>query len=131
MSCPRCKKDTLDSRNTKQGVAVELCSQCGGVWLDSGKVFKFHKQPQSVAKALQAAVGKARATERLSPKTNQPMRELPLLGGKLTIDVCPQTKGLWFDKGKLAALGKAVFNESPAETPQPEQKPAASGVYDP
>ncbi|HEY8943027.1 MAG TPA: zf-TFIIB domain-containing protein [Polyangiaceae bacterium] len=39
MKCPRCDSGSLDERE-RQGVTVDVCSQCRGVWLDRGELEK-------------------------------------------------------------------------------------------
>jgi heat shock protein HtpX len=34
------------------------------------------------------------------------MHEVPLLGEELVIDICPETKGVWFDNGELKKLAR-------------------------
>lgn len=37
MNCPRCEKTILDERE-RNGVTVDICPQCRGVWLDRGEL---------------------------------------------------------------------------------------------
>ncbi|HKU42919.1 MAG TPA: zf-TFIIB domain-containing protein [Polyangiales bacterium] len=39
MKCPRCDTSTLDERD-REGVVVDVCSQCRGLWLDRGELEK-------------------------------------------------------------------------------------------
>jgi len=103
---------------------VEFCGKCRGVWLDEGKVYKFTKQPEIVARAFKVALKKARPASLASPKTQKPMQEIPLLGEKLTVEYCPDSQGLWFADGKLATLGRAVFKQ-PAPSAAPKTSKTA------
>lgn len=38
MKCPRCQIDLLIS--DRQGIEIDFCSQCRGVWLDRGELDK-------------------------------------------------------------------------------------------
>lgn len=38
MKCPRCQVDLMIS--DRQGVEIDFCSQCRGVWLDRGELDK-------------------------------------------------------------------------------------------
>ena len=38
MNCPRC--DVKLNESQRQGVAIDVCSQCRGVWLDRGELDK-------------------------------------------------------------------------------------------
>ena len=86
---------------TKQGVEVDYCDRCDGVWLDKGEIFHFTKRRKKLTNALEAAIQNARSTSRKCPKTGESLQELPLFGGELLIDFCPATGGMWFDKGEL------------------------------
>jgi Zn-finger nucleic acid-binding protein len=39
MNCPRCEANSLDERE-RNGVTVDVCSNCRGVWLDRGELEK-------------------------------------------------------------------------------------------
>lgn len=39
MMCPRCQNSDLDER-TRDGVVVDACPRCRGVWLDRGELEK-------------------------------------------------------------------------------------------
>lgn len=113
MNCPTCEVNELRPVLTKQGVEVDYCLKCGGIWLDRGEIFHFTKRRKELAKALKAALQQARTTQRKCPKTGEPMQEIPLLDGELIIDYCPSTGGMWFDKGEL----KKILTVDPRKLP--------------
>jgi Zn-finger nucleic acid-binding protein len=39
VNCPRCETSTLDERD-RNGVTVDVCPACRGVWLDRGELEK-------------------------------------------------------------------------------------------
>lgn len=39
MNCPRCENTTLDERD-RDGVTIDVCKTCRGVWLDRGELEK-------------------------------------------------------------------------------------------
>lgn len=39
MKCPRCETTTLDERD-RDGVVLDVCRQCRGIWLDRGELEK-------------------------------------------------------------------------------------------
>jgi Zn-dependent protease with chaperone function/Zn-finger nucleic acid-binding protein len=104
MNCPVCKVSELRPVLTKQGVEVDYCDRCGGIWLDKGEIFHFTKRRKELAAALKTATQHARPTSRKCPKTGEHLLELPLLDGNLGIDFCPATGGMWFDKGEVKKL---------------------------
>jgi Zn-dependent protease with chaperone function/Zn-finger nucleic acid-binding protein len=104
MNCPTCEVNRLRPVLTKQGVEVDYCDKCDGIWLDKGEIFHFTKRRKELAKALKTALQQARTTQRKCPKTGEAMKEVPLLDGELIIDFCPKTGGMWFEKGELKKI---------------------------
>jgi Zn-dependent protease with chaperone function/Zn-finger nucleic acid-binding protein len=104
MNCPTCKATDLRPVLTKQGVEVDHCDSCGGIWLDKGEIFYFTKRRKELANALKSAVPQARPTSRRCPKTGEALQGLALLGGTLIIDYCPTNGGMWFDRGELKKM---------------------------
>ena len=104
MNCPSCKTTELRPLLTKQGVEVDYCDSCGGIWLDKGEIFHFTKRRKELANALKSGLQQARPTSRQCPKTGETLREVPLLDGTLVIDYCPANGGMWFDKGELKKM---------------------------
>lgn len=39
MNCPRCGSEPLDERD-REGVTIDVCRSCRGVWLDRGELEK-------------------------------------------------------------------------------------------
>ena len=39
MNCPRCETTTLDERD-RDGVTIDVCRTCRGIWLDRGELEK-------------------------------------------------------------------------------------------
>ncbi len=137
---------------TKQGVEVDACDSCGGVWLDRGEIYLFAKKPELVEgklkEAVKEAAGKGKPTGRNCPKTGEPMMEIRYPGGP-AIDACMKTGGLWFDKGELNELlgsekqvridfdrktavppPPPVIPSPPAPEPEPSAPPAAVSFRD-
>jgi Zn-finger nucleic acid-binding protein len=85
-------------------VEIDCCENCGGIWLDKGKVFLFVRGAHVLARELDVAIKKGKPTQKLSPRTNKPMVEISLFNGSLSIDFCPESEGLWLDGGKLDRL---------------------------
>ncbi len=40
MKCPNCKEDVLLSMSERNGIEIDYCPQCRGVWLDRGELDK-------------------------------------------------------------------------------------------
>ena len=104
MNCPHCKEVELIPVMTKNGVLVDFCPQCEGIWLDKGEIFYFTKIPTYFKYEIEEALKNSKPSERLNPHTQTPLVELSLAGGKLIIDYCPKTEGIWLDKGELKKI---------------------------
>jgi len=104
MNCPHCKEIDLVSVMTKKGVVVDFCPQCEGIWLDKGEIFYFTKIPTYLDWKIKEALKNPKLSSRLNPHTQTSLVELSLLEGKLVIDYCPKTGGIWLDKEELERL---------------------------
>ncbi len=113
MNCPACQVNDLRPALTKQGVEVDYCDKCGGIWLDKGEIFHFTKRRRELANGLATAMKHARASSRKCPKTGETLQEIPLLDGQLAIDFSPTTGGMWFDKGEI----KKMLTADPRKLP--------------
>ncbi|HAW50677.1 TPA: hypothetical protein DCX16_06990 [bacterium] len=111
MNCPNCKDVVLTPSMTEQGVEIDTCSRCKGIWLDRGEIFFFARKVNVVARSLGEAIKESKPTEKLSPKTQRPMSEIALFDGKLHFDYCEDTDGLWLDGGELEHLQKSQIKE--------------------
>lgn len=101
--CPNCKDSDLRTVLTRQGVEVDHCDTCEGVWLDRGELFHFARKPKRVSQRLDQALTAQRPTDKRSPPTGEPMVEITWPGGA-HINYCPGSGGLWFDASELKAL---------------------------
>jgi heat shock protein HtpX len=89
---------------TDQGVEVDYCQKCQGIWLDRGEIYYFVKKPARVQKELENAIKLGTPSERTCPRTGKNMQEIKLLEGELTLDYSPLSGGLWFDGAELEKL---------------------------
>lgn len=126
MKCPNCDEKELRPVLTTQGIAVDYCDSCKGMWLDRGELFHFARNPRLVAQKLDEAQKIQMPTAKLSPVTGKPMAEIAYPGG-LRIDYCAQSGGLWFDAGEHKSLLeqepniRIVFDRHIVELPTEEK----------
>ncbi len=45
MNCPRCASEPLDEKN-REGVTIDVCGACRGMWLDRGELEKLIARSQ-------------------------------------------------------------------------------------
>lgn len=56
MKCPRCEKPVLDERE-RNGITVDVCPECRGVWLDRGELEKMLAYAQRELEAERSQYG--------------------------------------------------------------------------
>jgi Zn-finger nucleic acid-binding protein len=103
--CPACKEAMIVVEF--EGVEVDYCANCHGVWLDTGELELITELAGSRTGPLEAALGhlsSARHGRRRCPRCRRKMRILPVLPQPIELDACPAGHGLWFDAGELAAI---------------------------
>ena len=103
MHCPVCSDQSLKTVCTTNGVEIDICDHCDGIWLDRGEIFHFSTQTKKTETLFSEATKQQRPTDRLSPRTGNPMVEITIPEGP-AIDYCPETEGLWLDKNELNGL---------------------------
>ena len=62
MKCPSCPESAL-VMSDRQGVEIDYCPNCRGVWLDRGELDKLIERSASAAPARSAAMGNERHPE--------------------------------------------------------------------
>ncbi len=107
-----------------EGVTIDVCPHCGGVWLDQGELEQlqanqdddFRGLPTSVMDTVSAAVelGKAasEAPRRCVTCADPLIKKEYGFASQVMIDQCPKGHGMWLDKGELARLEMYYENES-------------------
>jgi Zn-finger nucleic acid-binding protein len=91
-----------------EGVEIDRCLRCDGVWLDAGELEMVTEwagaDPGALAAALEAS-SRTKRSKRRCPRCGRKMRLVPVgLEGTLELDRCPIGHGLWFDRGELEKL---------------------------
>lgn len=99
-------------------VAVDVCPECGGLWLDRGEL------EQKGAQMPTHLVAISPKEERTCPRCVEP---LALFRGELLeLDTCERCGGLYLDAGEIEVLMAARRLERPAvEEEGPEASPPA------
>jgi Zn-finger nucleic acid-binding protein len=72
MKCPVCTTVNL-SMSDRQGVEIDYCPQCRGVWLDRGELDKLIERAQAVAP--QAAAVRASTPPQYAPPMPPPQQQ--------------------------------------------------------
>ena len=98
--CP-VDNEPLQPAYTKQGVEIDVCSKCQGIWLDKDEIYHFTKVPTFLKTVISNGLANQKPSKRKSPISGEDMVELSLFDNKVMIDYCLQSEGIWLDKGEL------------------------------
>src|SRR5262245_60662229 len=100
--CVKC--DSVLDKGTYAGVEVDLCPNCGGLWLDKGELDKIEKGTEEQVDTLRKSLG---GTGKSTPSEIQTacvacdgtLKEVEL--GEVTVDYCTKCGGMFLDRGEL------------------------------
>lgn len=104
IKCPVCKESELRRIMTEQGVIVDCCPACKGVWLDKGEILLFAKDSGLIKEEIEKGVQQGLPSGCTCPETNESMIKIPLLNNTLFADYCPTTQALWLGEDELKKL---------------------------
>jgi Zn-dependent protease with chaperone function/Zn-finger nucleic acid-binding protein len=117
MQCPNCKNQNLIPYKTAQSTEIDLCPVCKGYWLEEGEILAFAKKPRILERILHASMQETFPSQKRSPATSNFMQSFIVEDTDITLDVCKETKGIWFDATEFAKLVQATKNELSVEKP--------------
>lgn len=105
--CPACGETLVVLEF--QGVEIDYCLSCNGIWLDAGEFELIAEQAGAENKAIVTAfaptTGKGIKSRRKCPRCLARLRTVTTAGkNPVQIDRCPRGHGIWFDKGEVEAL---------------------------
>ncbi|MBW8002415.1 MAG: hypothetical protein FVQ80_10405 [Planctomycetes bacterium] len=107
MDCPVCKNAAMITFEL-EGVEVDHCTECTGIWLDAGELELLLGNPEDAKKLLDSFnIDKTcKEKPRKCPICNKKMQKVlvAMAQSPLLIDRCPKNHGLWFDKGELKEI---------------------------
>jgi Zn-dependent protease with chaperone function/Zn-finger nucleic acid-binding protein len=101
MKCPACGGCDLVETMTRQGVMVDVCEGCRGVWLDRGEIFECSDEPAELQRALDEATLSGESHQRWCPRCHEELLGITFLEDDLWVDLCESCRGMWFDEGEL------------------------------
>jgi Zn-finger nucleic acid-binding protein len=121
LCCVKC--NSILDKATFQGLEVDLCPKCGGLWLDRGEITRAAKLPEAELARLRALLtGKAGPppvpSENKAPCPACPGSLAEVLLGSVHVDYCNKCHGLFLDKGELEAGVAAVHERDRSTKPQ-------------
>jgi Zn-finger nucleic acid-binding protein len=84
-----------------EGLEVDSCPECFGIWFDREELKEFIQKPE-LAQRLSEGVSNpvvSHTGQRLCPSCRIPLSETSL--GQVEVDVCFRCRGIWLDQGEL------------------------------
>lgn len=103
MQCPKCQQHAADFR-TSEGVTVNFCQGCKGLWFERGELALYCETPQDLPH-LDTLLAQAQPTAFHCSKCQKALLTLPYMAGEdLYIEWCPQCHGVWVDAGELPKI---------------------------
>lgn len=103
MDCPVCQIPMLVLE--LDSVEIDHCTQCGGIWLDSGELeqlFEDKKQADALINSFKTREN-VRENLRPCPICGKKM-EKAAASSSIIIDRCTKHHGLWFDNNELKTI---------------------------
>jgi hypothetical protein len=109
--CVKC--NSILDKATFQGLEVDLCPKCGGLWLDRGEIARAAKLPEAELVRLRGLLtGKAGPppvpTVAVAPCPACPGSLSEVMLGAVRVDYCTRCQGIFLDKGELEGAVEAV-----------------------
>ena len=109
--CVKC--NSILDKATFQGLEVDLCPKCGGLWLDRGEITRAAKLPPTELARLRGLLTGAGGpppvpTENKAPCPACPGQLSEVVLGTVHVDYCGKCHGLFLDRGELEAAVQAV-----------------------
>ncbi len=115
MHCPKCKID-MNQKNI-QGVQVDECLQCEGMWFEKDELREVKDHVDSDLNWMDFDIWKhpekfkAKKQRYDCPNCSKPMNILDYDNTTVEIDYCSNCKGVWLDKNELQRIIDALEAE--------------------
>jgi Zn-finger nucleic acid-binding protein len=109
--CVKC--NSILDKATFQGLEVDLCPKCGGLWLDRGEITRAAKLPEAELARLRSLLTGAGGpppipTESIAPCPACPGSLAEVMLGAVHVDYCSRCQGIFLDRGELQDAVDAV-----------------------
>jgi len=119
--CVKC--NSILDKALFQGLEVDLCPKCGGLWLDRGEISRAAKLPEAELARLRGLLADKAGpppipTESIAPCPVCPGSLSEVMLGSVHVDYCSRCQGIFLDKGELQAAVDAVRERERDTRPQ-------------
>jgi len=103
LECPKCHEPMFVAEF--EGVEIDTCPTCGGVWLDGGELEALVGEPPPPKEKPDESFG--------PPELDCPICVDKLVkdryaGTGVVVDKCPHGDGIWLDRGELEQILQAL-----------------------
>lgn len=108
--CPKCAEAMVVVEF--QGIELDHCVRCRGVWLDAGELELICGQAGVAAGRLESVLDvpvSPAPTDRPCPRCPRKLQAVTLATAPpVEVDRCPSGHGIWLDGGELGTIVKAL-----------------------
>ena len=111
MNCPVCGKPLIILE--RNNIEVDYCLSCNGFWLDAGELeilYQIFNGNSDIMSPFKYPSIKSDERKYKCPVCSAKMKKVRING--IVVDVCPNTDGIWFDKGELSDVINKLGNSS-------------------
>ena len=131
LACVKCT--SILDRATFEGLEVDLCPRCGGLWLDRGEITRAARLPETELMRLRSLLTDVGGPP---PLATESAAACPACDGKLSevvlgsvhVDYCGKCHGIFLDRGELEEALVAVRSRDKATSLQQVVAAAASAA---
>ncbi|MFC1745162.1 zf-TFIIB domain-containing protein [Candidatus Riflebacteria bacterium] len=116
--CPDCTTLNMYSMTTSEGVTVDMCQDCKGVWFDYGEAGRTVELSQDIPD-FDEVLKQKKQSDKTCPKcATVKLVEFPYSPKypDFLVDYCESCRGLWLDANELARLEEVAVHLEDAGT---------------
>lgn len=114
MICPNCHSSSFEAHEVGSA-HTEACTICRGVWFEAGELKQAEAYVDHDLGWLEVDLWKdveqfkvTEQAERLCPADGKPMANVRYGPTDVTVDTCPQCRGIWLDQGEFERIIEAL-----------------------
>jgi Zn-finger nucleic acid-binding protein len=114
LTCPKCLAKTLHTFNTSEGVTVDLCDKCRGMWMDKGETARAAELENDFPD-YRAVAGSAVLTNFICPCCGSKLHNMKYATqSDLMIEYCRKCGGMFLDAGEMSKIETISANSESA-----------------
>ncbi|HCE47020.1 MAG TPA: hypothetical protein DET40_26020 [Lentisphaeria bacterium] len=110
LKCPKCGICELEPQ-VHDGVNVELCSKCNGVWLHKGELNKIaHPHEGDLEYCSVDHIEEDRISDFYCPSCHDiKLKKVNFISySEIILEYCTKCEGIWLDRGELDAINAEI-----------------------